>query len=197
MDGEERVGSGQRPAANGYNGNGLANNGHAGNGRPSSEPINGAPAFKDNVYTLLEDDTTDWQTDEVAFLPRPGPLPQTREVSLADLRRGRAPAPEPTPAPPAPATAGRSTLSFAALADWVTESMRKAGRALTLKAIDTYAATGQLSAEAEGMLTQLMMLAGDEEPAEPVSPTSVIELLAKLDQIVRDGPVGQPLRQGR
>lgn len=223
---QPRMNGHDRSPANGANGNGASGNGASGNGAsgngasghgytaeriPASSdrqpPLNGASStFTDVTFEWADDedeeDPLGWQTESPV-------LPQTREVSLADLKRPPHGAEQP-PAPSAPgpaqaspvealpvssrpanATSQAQPLDFAAVAGWVGESIHKVGKGRAQKAVETYAAAVSLPAEVKEMLLQLIALSDDPDPTEAPSTAGVMDVLVKLDQVWRGGQSAQ------
>lgn len=151
--------------------------------------LNSVPsAFTDVTYEWVDDE----EEEEPLSLPSGSAVPpQTREVSLADLRQPRrdaesrtAPPPQTPLVEPTPQT---QSFDFAAFAGWVGESIHKVGKARTQKAVETYAAAVSLPAEVKEIFAQLIALSDDPGPIDPSNATGVMEVLVKLDQVWRGG----------
>ncbi len=163
---------GNRNGGNGMNGNAAAN-GHTARGSNGPAATEHTSPFSDALDDLLDDDDLD---DDQG--------PSLREVSFAELKRSPGENRAATPAKRAP-VGEASPVNFAVLADWVGESTRKLGQERTIRAVETYAASGNLAAASKAMIMQLIELAGEDGPQEPPAAAATMEVLVKLDQLLR------------
>lgn len=149
---------------------------------------NGASsAFTDVTYEWMDED----EEDPLALQAVSVVAPQTREVSLSDLKRSRHDAAQGTAPPaqvlPAETASQAQPLDFAAFAGWVGESIHKVGKERTQKAVETYASAVSLPADVKEMLLQLIALSDGPGHVDPANANGVMEALVKLDQIWRGG----------
>ena len=166
-------------AANSHTANGHKANGHPTNGYSTPGFVDPTAnehvfPFRDALDEILDSDLDDDQG------------PNLREISLAELKRSPAAGEKRLPVAEKPAPIqGAPTVSFAVLADWVGESTHKLGRERTVRAVETYGASGNLAASNKSMIMQLIELAGEDGPAETPSTAAMMEALVKLDQLLR------------
>lgn len=193
-----RLGRQDEVHKHGYDGPSGASRGYAAERMPASADgpnhLNGASsAFTDVTFAWMDDDEDE---DLVESEIDPPVLPQTREVSLADLKRSQHGLADPPASPaerspearqPVEAISNPQALDFAALAEWVGASIRKVGKARAQQAVETYAVGVSLPTEVKEMLLQLIALSDDLDPAEPSNAAGMMDVLVKLDQVWRSG----------
>ena len=156
------------------NSNGDKN--HNGQGRMSATPA----ILDDGFDETGDDDDTSFGNDE------PVVTPQTREVSLAQLRKrpkAKTPNRRREAEQPNGPVARTSRLNFAALADWVRESVATVGKERAVQAVEAYTSGGYLTEETQTVLLRLISLA-EESPLPAVGGSAPLEILIKLDAVL-------------
>jgi len=107
--------------------------------------------------------------------------PKVRQVSLADLRQPQPQGTRPSAEPAQPAAPPASEeQTFAALAEWVGESVSKIGAERTRKLLDLRTANGSVAPDVYDTLHQLITLCEADEGAEATETAVLLQQLSHL-----------------
>jgi hypothetical protein len=142
---------------------------------PAPEPIGARKGYVMGHVSLSAADAADDAVDDAAD-----------DLQLAPAPRGK-PIPVAAPVALEAKRVKSNRRLFAALAGWVGDSIAKVGKERTLQVMETYATgSGGLAPDLRTTLTQLVALADDEGPKQPVSNQDMLGLLVQLDEILGD-----------
>jgi hypothetical protein len=146
---------------------------------PAPEPIGARKGYVMGHVSLSAADAADDTVDDAADDLEPAPPPRGKPTPVA--------APVAAPVALEAKHVKSNRRLFAALAGWVGDSIAKVGKERTLQVMETYATgSGGLAPDLRTTLTQLVALADDEGPKQPVSNQDMLGLLVQLDEILGD-----------
>lgn len=158
----------------------------------------------ESAFTEAEDETAEKmakhqpEDDET-----PASLPNTKEVSLTEIKGKSRKLPKAIPTVNAEAVPVKKVVGTSAkgkapqwpeetieqahlpsLAKWVNESVEKIGKELTQNMVESSGGAEQISPEVMNLLLQFITLCDEENPPEQIDTKELMEMLLKLDKML-------------